>query len=177
MQIVAEMTYFKHLCNGWVLVDIDIQVFKLAIVALDGVDQHGFEDVARSTPWSSSLDHDWSFSVLKSILPICLRFHFLDVAGLATRFVSVGWSVWGTAIDWSTAIRSVESLGRHEEWTLPTTLAPSKFSVAHRQHLYLARHCEDRASHVLRVSRLCGEQALKHFLHLHFGLCGSNKFN
>ena len=52
---------------------------------LHGVDKHGFEDLAWTTPVGSSLDQHWPRSILQSTLPIFHGLHFLDVFWLVLK--------------------------------------------------------------------------------------------
>ena len=65
------------------LVDVYIEVLNLSFVRLDGIDEHGLEDVAWSAPGSTSLNHDRAFTILQGVLPIAIRLHFPNVARLA----------------------------------------------------------------------------------------------
>lgn len=55
---------FEKLCDVLMLINIDIEVLKLAIVLLHCINEHWLEDVARSAPAGTSLDQDWTFAVL-----------------------------------------------------------------------------------------------------------------
>lgn len=65
------------------LIDINVEVFQLALFCLDGINEHWLENVARPAPGGTRLDQDGSFAVLKSILPVSGRLHLFDVAWLA----------------------------------------------------------------------------------------------
>ena len=64
------------------LVDVYIEVLNLSFVRLDGIDEHGLEDVAWSAPGSTSLNHDRAFTILQGVLPITIRLHLPNVARL-----------------------------------------------------------------------------------------------
>ena len=74
--------YLEHLSDIWILIYIDIKIFYFAVVSLHCINQHGLEDVTGTAPGSSSLNHNWSLSVLQSVLPVTVRLHLLDIGGL-----------------------------------------------------------------------------------------------
>jgi len=65
-----------------VYVDVNVQVLKLAFSGFDSFDKHRLEDVAGTAPGGTSLNQDWSFTVVDSGLPVEVRFHLLDVIRL-----------------------------------------------------------------------------------------------
>lgn len=75
-------TYSEHLSDLLMFVDINVEVLHLALLCLHCVDEHRFELVAGAAPSCTRLDHSGRFAVLQSVLPITVRFHFLDVAWL-----------------------------------------------------------------------------------------------
>jgi len=89
------------------LIDVDVEVLKLAIVGLDGVDEHGLEDVARAAPGSASLDHYGPLSVLQGVLPVLRVLHLADVLRLVGKG-AVGRRVRRTAFGREKASRELE---------------------------------------------------------------------
>ena len=81
----GSLTYSKELRNILMRVYVHVEVLNLALMRLDGVDEHRFEDVAWSAPRSASLDHNWTLAVLQGILPIAIRLHLPNVARLAYK--------------------------------------------------------------------------------------------
>ena len=45
-----RFTYLEHLGHLFMFIDIDVEIFEFAFLSLDGVDEHRFQDIARSTP-------------------------------------------------------------------------------------------------------------------------------
>ena len=156
---------------------IDIQIFNFAFVSLNCIDQQRLEDIAGATPWSTSLNHNWSLTVLQSVLPITIWLHLLDVSWLVWGILA-SCSVWrsgSTFTAWASIIREGLLWVYEESWSARIC----RLSCHCHHHplwlVFLENGCALYLSHrCLYLGRLSTtailDKPLKHSLEHHFWL-------
>ena len=105
----------EHLGHLWELVDVTVDVFDFARVVCSGLRKHRFQDIAWSTPRSTSLKNDWNIwvEIWVPIANVCHLDH--------------GW-FW---------CRGEKSRGGwHHDWSSVEMMVKSSFWGCHKEHLW-----------------------------------------